>query len=177
MKEIGLHGRGGQGVVMAGELLANIYFYEGYEVQFMPSYGAERRGAPSNAFVRVDNKKVLNRYSILVPDEIIVFNITLLGNLKLKDNGVALLNYPDGLSKKDSDAKIFCVDARSIANQLKLGTAAMPLVNTAMLGAYCRVSKDFSFETLKRIYEEKMGSRASLNIRAAELAYESVREI
>jgi len=178
MKEIGLHGRGGQGVVMAGEFLANIYFKEGYEVQFMPSYGAERRGSPSNAYVRIDRKRVLCRYSIKVPDEIIVLNITLLPNLALKEGGVVLLNSADSSSLKKTDkVKFFIVDVNRIALECKLGTPAIPLVNTALLGAYCKVSGDFSFDTLKRVYEEKMGKRAFLNIEAAEKAYENVREV
>ncbi|WP_022670217.1 2-oxoacid:acceptor oxidoreductase family protein [Hippea alviniae] len=178
MKEIGLHGRGGQGVVMAGELLANIYFKEGYQVQFMPSYGAERRGSPSNAYVRIDKeRKILNRYSIKTPDAVIVFNITLLNNVVLKEDGLALLNLPAKIEKRPSRARIFFVDANAIALKLNLGTAAMPLINTALLGAYCKVSGDFSFDTLKAVYEEKMGKRADLNIQAALAAYESVREL
>ncbi len=177
MKEIGLHGRGGQGVVMAGELLANIYFKEGYEVQFMPSYGAERRGSPSNAYVRIDNKKILHRYSIKVPDIIIVLNATLLPNLLLKETGVALINISDNLDIKASKVKIYGVDANRIALESKLGTPAIPLVNTAMIGAFCKITGDFTFDSLKDVYEEKMGKKAYLNIEAAEKAFDSVREL
>ncbi len=178
MKEIGLHGRGGQGVVTAGELLANIYFKEGYEVQFMPSYGAERRGSPSNAYVRVDEKKVLQRYPVRIPDEIIVLNATLLHNLALKESGIALLNLSSnsGLKKNDK-VKLFIVDVNKIALECKLGTPVTPHVNTAILGAYCKISGDFSFDSLKKVYEEKLGKMAKLNIEAAEKAYDSVREI
>ncbi|WP_025209828.1 2-oxoacid:acceptor oxidoreductase family protein [Hippea sp. KM1] len=179
MKEIGLHGRGGQGVVMAGDLLANIYFLEGYNVQFMPSYGAERRGSPSNAYVRIDKeRKILTRYSITMPDAVVVFNLTLLSNVALKEGGLALINTAEGIDKKaDANARVFVVDANSIALESGLGTPAMPLVNTALLGAYCKASGEFSFDTLKRVYEDKMGKRARFNIEAAEKAYESVREI
>ncbi|AEA33766.1 2-oxoacid:acceptor oxidoreductase family protein [Hippea maritima] len=178
MKEIGLHGRGGQGVVMAGELLANIYFFEGYNVQFMPSYGAERRGSPSNAYVRIDKeRKILTRYSITMPDAVVVFNLTLLTNITLKNGGLALINSAEDIKKTQNNTKIFVVDANSIALENGLGTPAMPLVNTALLGAYCKASGEFSFDTLKRVYEDKMGKRARFNIEAAEKAYESVREI
>ncbi len=178
MKEIGLHGRGGQGVVMAGEFLANIYFLEGYEVQFMPSYGAERRGSPSNAYVRIDKKRVLTRFSIVVPDNIIVLNTTLLTNLPLREGSIALLNAAESFQLKDkSKAKFYVVDANKIALECRLGTPAIPLVNTAMIGAYCRISGDYRFGTLKKVYEEKMGKRAFKNIEAAEKAYESVREL
>ncbi len=178
MKEIGLHGRGGQGIVLSGEMLANVYFYEGYEVQFMPSYGAERRGSPSNAYVRIDKvNKIYNRYAVEIPDEVVVFNMTLLENIKVKENGVALLNIGGNVKKQSTNAKIFLVDANSIALSLKLGTPAMPIINTALLGAYCKVAGDFSFDNLARVIKEKIGKNADINIEAAKLAFESVREL
>ncbi len=178
MKEIGLHGRGGQGIVLSGEMLANVYFYEGYEVQFMPSYGAERRGSPSNAYVRVDkNKRIYNRYAVEFPDEVVVFNMSLLSSIKVKDDGVVLLNASTDIKKRSSNARIFIVDANSIALSLNLGTPAMPIINTALLGAYCKVAGDFSFENLSKAIEGKIGKRADINIEAAKLAFENVREL
>ncbi len=178
MKEIGLHGRGGQGIVFSGEILANVYFFEGYRVLFMPSYGAERRGSPSNAYVRIDKQKIYARYAVSVPDAVVVFNMSLLSNIKLKEDGIALLNTTEDIKKSSSSkARIFVVDANSIATKLKLGTPAMPIINTALLGAFCKAMGDFSFDNLKRAIEEKMGSRAGINIQAAEMAYEAVREL
>ncbi len=178
MKEIGLHGRGGQGIVLSGEMLANVYFYEGYEVQFMPSYGAERRGSPSNAYVRVEKgNKIYNRYTVDVPDMVVVFNISLLENIKVKENGVVILNISGGVQKVKTDAKIFIVDANTIALSLNLGTPAMPIINTALLGAFCKVSGDYSFDNLAKVISEKIGKNADINIEAAKLAFERVREL
>jgi 2-oxoisovalerate ferredoxin oxidoreductase gamma subunit len=178
MKEIGLHGRGGQGIVLSGEMLAGVYFYEGYEVQFMPSYGAERRGSPSNAYVRVEkDQKIYNRYAVEIPDEVVVFNMGLLQNIKVKQNGTVLLNASGDIQKQATDAKIFVVDANSIALSLNLGTPAMPIINTALLGAYCRVAGDFSFDNLAKVITQKIGKRADINIEAAKLAYDNVREL
>ena len=178
MKEIGLHGRGGQGIVLSGEMLANVYFFEGYEVQFMPSYGAERRGSPSNAYVRVDsNKKIYNRYAVELPDEVVVFNMSLLENIKVKDDGVVLLNTSGDIKKQSTNARIFIVDANSIALSLNLGTPAMPIINTTLLGAYCKVAGDFSFDSLSKAIESKIGKKADINIEAAKLAFENVREL
>ncbi len=177
MKEIGLHGRGGQGIVLSGEMLANVYFLEGYDVQFMPSYGAERRGSPSNAYVRVDNKKIYNRYAVDAPDEVVVFNMSLLENIKVRNNGIVLLNTANEIKKQSANARIFVVDANKIALSLNLGTPAMPIINTALLGAYCKVSGDYSFENLSKVIENKIGKRADINIKAAKMAFENVREL
>ncbi len=177
MKEIGLHGRGGQGVVLSGEMLANVYFYEGYEVQFMPSYGAERRGSPSNAFVRIDNKKIYNRYAVTIPDMVVVFNMSLISDIKVKDDGVVLLNSSEKFAKGSTDAKIFTVNANEIALSLNLGTPSMPIINTALLGAFCKISNDYSFENLEKVIKKTIGKKADINIKAAKLAFDNVREI
>ena len=178
MKEIGLHGRGGQGIVLSGEMLANVYFYEGYQVQFMPSYGAERRGSPSNAYVRIDkDKRIYSRYTVEVPDEVVVFNTSLLENIKVKENGVVLLNTSGDIKKTNTKARIFAVDANSIALSLSLGTPAMPIINTALLGAFCKAVGNYSFENLSRVIEDKIGKKADINIEAARIAFDKVREL
>lgn len=177
MKEIGLHGRGGQGIVMAGEMLANAYFHEGNFAQFMPSYGAERRGSPSNAYIRVNETRIYNRYAVEQPDAVIVFNMSLIDLVKIKDNGVALLNVGGSIEKKDSHARIFAVDANSIALSLKLGTPAIPIINTALLGAFCKVMGDYSFSNLSIAMKERLGRNADINIEAGKIAYDSVREL
>ncbi len=178
MREVGLHGRGGQGVVFSGEMLANAYFFEGYNVMFMPSYGAERRGSPSNAYVRIDREsKIYMRYTVGLPDAVVVFNTSLLENVRVREDGLVLLNTTEDLGKRDTKARIYVVDANSIAVELGLGTTAMPIINTALLGAFCKVAGDFSFDALERAISNKMGSKADVNIEAAKRAYESVREI
>ncbi len=177
MKEIGLHGRGGQGIVMAGEILANAYFHEGNFAQFMPSYGAERRGSPSNAYIRVSKTKIYNRYAVVRPDAVIVFNMSLIDLVKVKDSGIVLLNIGSGIEKDDSDAKIFAVDANYIALSLKLGTSAIPIINTALLGAFCKIMGDYSFDHLSEAIKEKLGKNADKNIEAAKIAYDSVRKL
>ncbi len=178
MKEIGLHGRGGQGIVLSGEMLANVYFYEGYDVQFMPSYGAERRGSPSNAYVRVEKgKKIYNRYTVTTPDMVVVFNISLLANIRVKQDGIVLLNISGDIKKLQTKARIFVVDANNIALSLNLGTPAMPIINTALLGAFCKIAEDHSFDNLSRVISEKIGKHSDINIEAARLAFERVREL
>jgi len=68
MIEVKISGRGGQGAVLASQVLAAAFFEKGFYVQSFPSFGAERRGAPVSAFLRVDTKEITLRYSVQSPD-------------------------------------------------------------------------------------------------------------
>jgi 2-oxoacid:acceptor oxidoreductase gamma subunit (pyruvate/2-ketoisovalerate family) len=81
MLEIRFHGRGGQGTVVASILLAKAFFDAGYYVQTFPLFGVERRGAPVEAYLRLDKKKILIRSNIYTPDHIIVQDVKLLGSI------------------------------------------------------------------------------------------------
>src|SRR4030042_6543891 len=98
MVEIRFHGRGGQGVVLASEILAQALFLEGKEVQAFPSFGAERRGAPVVAFVRSDHRPIRKRTEIRDPDYVVVMSSALLKMgvdfcQGLKKQGTVILNY------------------------------------------------------------------------------------
>ncbi len=80
MIEVKISGRGGQGAVLASQVLATAFFEKGFYVQSFPSFGAERRGAPVSAFLRVDSKEITLRYSVQSPDWIVLFDANLLKN-------------------------------------------------------------------------------------------------
>lgn len=79
MKEIRIHGRGGQGCVTAAELLAHSAFLDGKSSQAFPSFGSERKGAPVQAFARISDKKIRTRAQIVHPDFLIIQDPTLIG--------------------------------------------------------------------------------------------------
>ncbi len=174
MKQIGLHGRGGQGVVVAGEILAQCYFESGKYVQFMPSYGAERRGSPSHSYIRVDDKTIYQRYPVEIEDISVLFSLSIIETARVKEDGILLVNAAN-LKTKPSKLTIYIVDANAIALSLGLGSPAIPIINTTMLGAYCKITGDFSFDILSKAIESKIDKKADLNIQGAKLAYESVR--
>ena len=104
MDEIRFHGRGGQGTVVASILLAKAFFKTGYYVQTFPLFGVERRGAPVEAYLRLDKEKILVRSNIYTPDHIIVQDIKLFNSIDvtrgLKPGGLILMNsknLPDPL--------------------------------------------------------------------------------
>ncbi|MFQ6090097.1 MAG: 2-oxoacid:acceptor oxidoreductase family protein, partial [Candidatus Bipolaricaulia bacterium] len=96
MKEIRFHGRGGQGAVVASQILASALFKEGKYVQSFPAFGVERRGAPVAAFIRVDEEPILLRCEIYRPDHVVVLDPTLIAAVDvatgLKGGGWVLIN-------------------------------------------------------------------------------------
>ena len=96
MIEIRIHGRGGQGAVIASEVLASAFFMEGKYVQAFPAFGVERRGAPVAAYTRIDDQPIRIRHFIYEPDHIIILDPTLIESTQvdagLKDNGWMVIN-------------------------------------------------------------------------------------
>jgi 2-oxoacid:acceptor oxidoreductase gamma subunit (pyruvate/2-ketoisovalerate family) len=96
MQEIRFHGRGGQGTVVASILLAKAFFSAGYWVQTFPVFGVERRGAPVEAYLRLDKEKILIRSNVYTPDHVVVQDVKLLESVDvtagLKPGGWVLLN-------------------------------------------------------------------------------------
>lgn len=136
------HGRGGQGAVIASKLLASALFSEGWEVQAFPSFGAERSGAPVMAFLRVDRTRISEHYHVYEPDHVIVLDPVLLRTVNvtagLRRGGWIVVNSPqppEALGLPPSFNVAAC-DATAIALAHGLGSRTMPIVNTAMAGAF-----------------------------------------
>jgi 2-oxoacid:acceptor oxidoreductase gamma subunit (pyruvate/2-ketoisovalerate family) len=98
MLEIRFHGRGGQGTVVATILLAKAFFQAGYHGQSFPLFGVERRGAPVEAYLRLDRSKIRVHTNVNTPDHVVVLDRTLLQNISvtrgLKPGGWVLVNSP-----------------------------------------------------------------------------------
>lgn len=96
MFQVRIHGRGGQGVVTAAEMLSIAAFDEGRHAQAFPSFGSERTGAPVVAFCRIADKEIRLREPIMAPDAIIIQDPTLLHQVDvfagLKKDGYILIN-------------------------------------------------------------------------------------
>ncbi|MCP4345712.1 MAG: pyruvate ferredoxin oxidoreductase [Desulfobacterales bacterium] len=181
MQEIRFHGRGGQGTVVASIILAKAYFKAGYYVQTFPVFGVERRGAPVEAYLRLDNKKILVRSNVYNPDHVLVQDSKLLQNVDitkgLKPGGWILLNSPDfsGITGSFSDYRLAVVDASRIAIENGLGTRTHPIINTAMLGAFARVMETPSLDTVADTIEKEIPVKVQQNVQAAKQAFEEVR--
>lgn len=182
MYEIRFHGRGGQGAVMAAQTLADAAVRIGFQAQAFPYFGAERRGAPVEAYARIDNKKIRTKSQVYEPHLVVIMDASLLDIVDamagLRPGGKAVMNAAQRPEEADLgagvDAELGTVDASSIA----LETLKMPVVNTAMLGAVAKVWSvvplDAIVEAIEDRFGSKLGRRAGmLNAEAARRAFEA----
>jgi len=143
--EIRVHGRGGQGGVTCAKLVATLYADLGLYVQSFGDYGMERSGAPVRAFTRVDAAPITNRNKVYAPGHLLVLDPTLMGDEVLEGapaGGLLLLNTPAplaALAGRSPHLRLATVDAGAIARRHGIGTSAVVIVNTALVGAYARV--------------------------------------
>ncbi len=183
MYEIRFHGRGGQGTVVASVVLAKALFNAGFFVQAFPVFGVERRGAPVEAYLRVDTRKILIRSNLYSPDHVVVQDRQLLSMVDvtkgLKPEGWVLINLPAppiNLSPFNG-YKLAWVDATAIAMNNQLGTHTQPLINTAMVGAFARVLDNIPLDMVTAAIEKEILVKPKQNANATISGYESVNLI
>ena len=175
MVEIRIHGRGGQGAVIASQILAEAAFRGGLHVQAFPAFGSERRGAPVTAFLRLDRSPIRVRCEVYRPDGLIVLDESLFhlrsdGIVKgLKEGGWILVN-----SSKDPSAfadlagfAVATVDASAIGRRHKLGTPTAPIVNTAIVGAFAQLTGLVTLDNLAEAIRASVPVKANENVAAA----------
>jgi len=179
MIEIRVHGRGGQGAVTTSQLLAIAALYDGKESQAFPNFGVERTGAPVEAFCRIDSKKITVRSQVYHPDILIVLDASLIQAIDvtkgLKDGGTIIVNTnkkPEDLGIR-GNFNIHDVDATGIA----MGIFNRPIVNTPVLGAFARVTKLVSLDSLLKAVDDQFlhskGQKiADMNKEAIKKVYE-----
>jgi pyruvate ferredoxin oxidoreductase gamma subunit len=177
MYQIRIHGRGGQGVVTAAELIAIAAFIEGHTAQAFPSFGVERTGAPIEAFARIDDKPIRIREHIYQPDFLIIQDATLLSTIDITKGAnaktIAIIN--SSKNKKDLKINLPIVNVHTVdATAIALETLGKNIVNTVILGAFAKTSGLISLESLKRAIKEKFADKPEIitkNIAAVEKAF------
>ncbi|WP_221290825.1 2-oxoacid:acceptor oxidoreductase family protein [Stygiolobus caldivivus] len=178
MLEIRFHGRGGQGVVTAANLLAIAADLDGNWSSAFPFYGAERRGAEIESYCRIDSSPIRITSPIENPDVVVILDPSLLkisNPLRgIKENGKVVINSPSPVTLP---YQTFVVNATKIALDLNLVKSGWPLVNIIMLGSIARLNVVTLDSLKKAIDEEFEGKVAELNKKAVEVAYESVKEV
>lgn len=182
VKEIRIHGRAGQGAITTATLLAQAAFMEGKYALAFPHFGAERMGAPLNAYVRLSQTPIRLRTQITRPDYLLVQDATLLRGFAvtagLKEGGTAVINDPRlpaalGLHS-DAACHIVTVPAGRIAEEC-IGRADR--ANTALLGAFAAATGEIGLEALEKVIADRFGARAGeKNIAALRRGYNHVRE-
>lgn len=181
MRELRIHGRGGQGAVIASKLLAAALFREGKSVQSFPAFGVERRGAPVTAFLRLSDGPILLRCEGTNPDDLIVLDPTLIEAIDvtagLKPGGTIIINSdrpPESYTELSSQFRVATVDAYSIARRHKLGSKTQPIVNTAILGAFAAATALVDLESICLTITEEIPTHPEENVAAAREAASEV---
>ena len=182
--EIIIHGRGGQGAVTACEIIAEAAYLSGnfVDVHAYPSFGAERRGAPVQAYVKLSRtEKVYDRAQIENPNILIVFDDSVLTKevaLSLEKNGVFIVN-----SNKDPEyfvneynlsntIKVIVADINYLALEKNLTIDGNPVINTPILGLLSKALPDLNLENLKDVLFNKMGEElGNINFELIEKGY------
>ncbi len=178
MHQIRIHGRGGQGVVTAAELVAIAAFKDGKYAQAFPSFGVERTGAPIESYARISDKPIRTREQIYVPDVLIVQDASITKDVDVskgctKDT-LVIVNSMKDINKLNINLpkeNIHRVDATKIA----LDIIGRNIVNTVILGAFAKATELITLGGLKKAakqkFEEKGKSLVEKNIKAIEQAY------
>ncbi|MFX1353488.1 MAG: 2-oxoacid:acceptor oxidoreductase family protein [Promethearchaeota archaeon] len=184
--EISMHCRGGQICITASQLLAEMAFEEGFQDTIaIPIIGAERRGAPIQAFTKVSKSKVIKTYdSVVNPDFILMFDTSLLDiptiKATIKEGVNLIINSSESIEKSDlpSNIKIFIVDATGICIKHDFMHASGPILNIPMLGAFGKITGYYNLKTMEKVIKKEFGEkRLEKNMSVAKDAYESVREM
>jgi len=188
LTEIRWHGRAGQGIVTAGELLAESALKDDMYFQAFPDYGPERMGAPIKSYTRISDEPVEVHYQILSPEVVVVVNPNLLGVVDvtegLVEDGLVIVNSPESpatirarLGLEGSKVRVCTVDATGIA----LETLKRDIPATIMLGAIIRASQLVDLEGTIEVVEEKLGAKlrgeiVDANVKALRRAFDEVKE-
>lgn len=185
MFQVRFHGRGGQGVVTAAELLSVAAFVEGRHAQAFPSFGSERTGAPVVSFCRIDDAPIRSREPIFEPDALLIQDVTLIHQVDLfaglRAEGYVLVNTSRdfdelGLGELAVDHqpdRLCTVPATEIA----LEHVGRPLPNAVLLGGFAALAGAVQLASLEEAIRQRFKEPvAERNIAAARAAYEFVRQ-
>jgi pyruvate ferredoxin oxidoreductase gamma subunit len=183
MFQVRFHGRGGQGVVTAAELLAAAAFSEGRYAQAFPSFGSERMGAPVMSFCRIDDRPIRTREPVTEPDALVIQDPTLLHQADvfagLAPGGYVLINATrsfrqlglDDFAATRNASRLLTVPASSLA-MARLGR---PLPGAPLLAALAALAGVVSLDAvLTAIGDRFIGQVAAGNTAAAVAAFDYV---
>ncbi|HET6462070.1 MAG TPA: 2-oxoacid:acceptor oxidoreductase family protein [Syntrophales bacterium] len=185
MHEVIWHGRGGQGIVIVAQILAEAAYLQGFKgVTSAPTFGPERRGAPLTASTRFSSEPIRMVSQIEHADISVVLDPSLFTAVNvigtLKEGGLIIVNTPLRPDDLNLNAKVSvaAVDAGSIALKHRLIREGKPIVNTTMLGAFARASSLVSLEMMERGLKIKMaGAASAANVAAMRDAFEKTTMI
>ncbi len=180
MFQVRFHGRGGQGVVTAAEVLSVAAFAEGRHAQAFPSFGSERMGAPVVSFCRIDTAPIRTREPVMTPDALVVQDATLIHQVDLfaglSPAGFVLVNttqpfndlgFGDFFEGFRRDRLLTCP-----ATELAIAHLGRPLPNAALLGGFAALTGVVTLTAIESAIRERFpGPAGECNVVAARAAF------
>ncbi len=183
MFQVRFHGRGGQGVVTAAELLSMAAFAEGRHSQAFPSFGSERMGAPVVSFCRIDDRPIRTREPVMAPDALVIQDVTLLHQVDvfagLDADGYVLVNTSRSFdelglgefAREFQRGRLVTCPATEVA----LEQVGRPLPNAALLGGFAALTGQITLDAIAAAIRERFsGATGERNVAAATAAYRLV---
>ena len=183
MFQVRFHGRGGQGVVTAAEILSMAAFTEGRHAQAFPSFGSERMGAPVVSYCRIDDRPIRTREPVMAPDALIIQDVTLIHQVDLfaglSTEGYVLVNtsqhfddlgFGDFFDQFHTDRLLTCP-----ATEFALEQLGRPLPNAALLGGFAALTGEITLDAIDSAIRQRFsGTPGERNVAAARAAYRYV---
>lgn len=180
MFQVRFHGRGGQGVVTAAEMLSVAAFTEGRYAQAFPSFGSERMGAPVVSYCRIDDHPIRTREPVMAPDALIIQDVTLIHQVDLfaglSSNGYVLVNtlqrfdelgFGEFFSQFHRDRLLTCP-----ATQFAIEQLGRPLPNAALLGGFAALTGEITLDAIDSAIRGRFsGAVGERNVAAATAAF------
>jgi pyruvate ferredoxin oxidoreductase gamma subunit len=184
MFQVRIHGRGGQGVVTAAEMLSIAAFEDGKHAQAFPTFGSERTGAPVTSFCRIDDQPIRVREPVSEPDALIIQDPTLLHQVKvfsgLSEDGYVLINTSrslEDLGLEEFAERLSPMHLRTVpASEIAAEHLHRPVPNTALAGGFAALTGVITPEAVAKAIRQKFsGEVAERNVLAARAAYDQVK--
>jgi len=181
--QVRIHGRGGQGVVTAAELLSVAVFHDGLYAQAFPSFGSERMGAPVVAYCRISEHPIRSREPVMEPDALIIQDSTLLNSVDVFAGASAAAYILINTSRSFADLGLaeFLADRQSDRNlivpasEIALRHVGRPMPNAALLGGFAAATGLVTLKSVLEAISERFPERiATANIAAAQEAHDFV---
>lgn len=183
MFQVRFHGRGGQGVVTAAEMLSVAAFTEGRFSQAFPSFGSERMGAPVVSFCRIDDQSIRSREPVTKPDALIIQDVTLIHQVDLfaglSTEGYVLINTSKSLDELGIGDYLRTFHRERLltcpATELALEHLGRPLPNAVLLGGFAALTAQVTLESIVTAINERFkGATGERNVAGATAAYQLV---
>lgn len=181
MQNIRILGRGGQGGISLSRMLVDAALMEDKEAAAIPAFSFVRRGAPTRASLRIDDKPIREKTQVYDYDCVVVLDPSLYESIQvyegLEDDGIIVVNddgNPDSIERPEKYDTFASLDATSIVRD-KVRVSGMPATNTTMAGAFSKVTEWVGLEAIKKAFENNFsGEMLDRNIEALEEGFRSV---